>query len=97
MDRLHLNPGEPKDSTTPRSRRSGSRRDVLPFPKGGVFGLVEGGPDHVERALDRAREVEYTLSRLQSRIDELSAELDDPYLFPLAKLSACPHDSRPAA
>ncbi len=113
MDRLQLHQGDSKQSTTSgakgrskkadrptKNNRSSSRsRDVLPFPQGGVFALVASNVSHrVETALEAARGIERTLDRMQSQLNELETELNDPYVFPLARIGATdPNETRPLA
>ena len=110
MDRLHL---DPSSSQQPRpEQRSGGRanadahkarpdaprRGSLKFPAGGVFGVaVAPVMEQVEDALSIARGIERRLEQMQVQLNELESELDDPYLFPLARLSVSPHDTRPLA
>jgi hypothetical protein len=110
MDRLHLDPSssqQPRpehrsrgraDADTHKARKDSSRRGPLKFPEGGVFGVaVAPVMEQVEDALTIARGIEQRLNQMQLQLNELEAELDDPYVFPLARLSTSPHDTRPMA
>lgn len=101
MDRLHLDPSS--QSQQPRSERAekrerSPRRGPLKFPQGGVYGVAMAPVlEQVEDALSIARAIERRLDTMQTQLNELEAELDDPYMFPLARLGQSPHDTRPLA
>lgn len=104
MDRLRLNTGgarRPEKSGRENPAANGSPRSEsvgpLPFPRGGVFGLTAAPVmEQIEDALSVARSIETTLDKMQRHLDELQAELDEPFVFPLAK-SDNPEDTRPLA
>ncbi|MFM9957665.1 MAG: hypothetical protein ACKVZJ_06295 [Phycisphaerales bacterium] len=108
MDRLHLNTSQSdgrqgKASAHSRSERKPTRptprtTGPLKFPPGGVFGIAAAPVlEQVEDALSIARGLEQSLDQMQARLDELEAELEDPFVFPFARLNEDPHDSRPLA
>jgi hypothetical protein len=110
MDRLHLDPsssqqprpehrsGGRANADAHKARKDSSGRGPLKFPEGGVFGAaVAPVMEQVEDALTIARGIEQRLNQMQLQLNELEAELDDPYVFPLARLNTSPHDTRPLA
>lgn len=101
MDRLHLDPSsQPQQPRHDRAKPGDrpQRREPLKFPQGGVFGLSMAPVlEQVEDALSIARAIERRLDTMQEQLNELEAELDDPYVFPLARLGQSPHDTRPLA
>lgn len=105
MDRLHLDnsngeqTGGRRTSRAARPAHAGTApRGPMKFPEGGVFGVgMAPTLEQVEDALTIARSIEMRLDRMQAQLHELEAELDDPYVFPFARLSNDPDDTRPMA
>lgn len=100
MDRIPTNTSDGKAGAGHKTHRARPepQRDVLPFPRGGVFGPASGASlEQIHDALTIARGLEHALDRMQSQLDELNAELDDPYVFPFAQLADNPDDTRPIA
>lgn len=75
-DRFDLN-NDGFEGDAPR-RRFESDRDSLPFPVGGVFGPVEGGPEEsvVWRTGDVVEAIERTIDRMQDQLSELESDVE---------------------
>ncbi|MBN8644370.1 MAG: hypothetical protein J0L61_03905 [Planctomycetes bacterium] len=104
MDRLRLNTGGTRrqgknggDGAHQSAARPTETAGPLPFPRGGVFGLTAAPVmEQIEDALSVARSIESTLDKMQRHLDELQAELDEPFVFPLMREDN-PEDTRPLA
>jgi hypothetical protein len=60
-----------------------SDRDVLDFPRGGVFGQTSDQTEEaIDDALSLAGQLEAQLDDMQAQLDELASDLDKGFTFP---------------
>ena len=59
-----------------------SDRDVLDFPRGGIFGSPDHQPAKGSSALSLAHELEAQLDSMQAQLDDLADQVDNAFTFP---------------